>query len=334
MITDARPLAPEFVPSDVVHRNGEVEALSANLRPITKGEHPNPSLLTGPSGMGKTCIARYTVEKLEEEVIDIETPYVNCWEDYSAYKTLYRILDSITHTVDIHRTSTPKDELLERLRDYDKSPVVVILDEVDQLDDKGLLYDLYRIPRISMVLITNREESLYGVMEDRLKSRLQTATHIRFDSYSDRELMSILEDRARWSLRDDVIDTNDLRILASASGGDARVAITSLREAARNARRNGDTKITRETLREAVPEAKAEIRQKSVDRLTEHQQALYDIICSAREIEPSELYAEYHNTVDDPKTDRTVRNYLAKMERYNLIRSEGENRGRKYVFVD
>lgn len=81
---------------------------------------------------------------------------------------------------------------------------------------------------------------------------------------------------------------------------------------------------------EAVPEAKNEIRQKKIEKLTEHQQTLYDIIAAAEEIEPSALYECYQEQVSEPKSNRTVRNYLQKMERYNLIECAGENRGRIY----
>jgi hypothetical protein len=34
--------------------------------------------------------------------------------------------------------------------------------------------------------------------------------------------------------------------------------------------------------------------------------------------------------VDEPKTKRTIRNYCSKLEQYNLIRAEGQKRGRRY----
>nr|WP_303647863.1 AAA family ATPase [Haloarchaeobius amylolyticus] len=117
--------------------------LSNALRPIMDGQSGETALLYGPSGAGKTCIAQYTVEKLRENVLDINTQYVNCWQDYSRYRVLYRILEGINQTVDIQRQSTPKDELSTRLRDYEGPQYVIILDEVDQLQDSKVLYDLY-----------------------------------------------------------------------------------------------------------------------------------------------------------------------------------------------
>lgn len=68
-------------------------------------------------------------------------------------KTLYRILEGLDQTLDIHRQSTPTDELFERLQDYDGPPYVVTLDKADQLEDTDVLYELYRTPTVTMVLI-------------------------------------------------------------------------------------------------------------------------------------------------------------------------------------
>ena len=331
MIHDARVLHPEFVPGDVVHRQHEVNTLTAALDPLTQGQLVDPLFLYGPSGTGKTCIARYTVEKLRETVVDLDHQYVNCWEDYSRYKTLYRILEGIGRSHNIHRHSTPRDELLDRLREYDGSPYVVILDEVDMLEDKKVLYELYRTDGLALILIANDETDVFAELNGRLASRFHTSERIHFNRYHLDELVSILEARVRLGLKPDVIDPSQLETIADLAAGDARVAIGSLRTAARAAARQNLQTITDEVIEAAVPDAKAEIRQQNVEKLTDDQQVVYEIITNAGEIAPPDLYEEYNNRVDDPKTDRTVRNYLEKMERYNLIRVEGENRGRTYT---
>lgn len=330
MIRDARVLHPEFVPSDVAHRTNEVEGLSTALNPVTEGEPGETTFLYGPSGSGKTCIARYVTEKLQQTVLDIETQYVNCWEDYSRFKTLYRLLEGLDRTLDVHRQSTPKDELLSRLREYDGSPYVVILDEVDQLEDKRVLYDLYRTRGLTMVLIANQPDGLFGPLDDRLRSRLRTVPRIEFGRYSEDELVAILEPRVRRGLEPDTATQEQLRSIADAAAGDARVAIEVLRVAARQARHDGLDRVAESVIRDAVSEAKVEIRQRNVEMLTAHQQVVYEIIADRERITPSELYTAYRERVDDPKTDRTVRNYLQKLEQYNLISAKGENRGRIY----
>ncbi|GGL67152.1 Cdc6/Cdc18 family protein [Halocalculus aciditolerans] len=330
MITDARVLQPKFIPREVQHRDAEVNHLSSTLTPITNGEQPDPALLHGPSGVGKTCVAQYLVEQLQEAVIDLDTQYVNCWEDYSRFKTLYRLIDGIQQTATIHRQSTPTDHLLERLRDYNGPPYVVILDEVDQLEDKSLLYDLYRIRNLTMILISNSEQALFTDVGERLNSRLTNAVRIHFRAYHDPELVSILQDRVQWGLAPDTIDDSAINAIATNAAGDARVAIGILRRAARQARDQSADRITEDLIRKVTPEAKSEIEQKTIDRLKPHQKILYHIINEHDEIKPQPLYDAYRNRANEPNSHRMVRNYLSKLEHYNLIVAEGNTKGRRY----
>lgn len=334
MIEDARVLQPEFQPREVVHRDAETQQLSNALEPLIRGERPETALLYGPSGVGKTCIARFTVERLREQALDVEHQYVNCWEDYTPYKTLYRILEGINQSFDIHRQSTPQDVLLERLRDYNEHPYVVILDEVDQLDDKSLLYDLYRIRVLTMVLIANEEDGLFATLDDRVNSRLSSCMRIKFQRYTQHELSAILRDRVRWGLTPEAIPDELIAEIADAAAGDARAGIGILRNAARHAQREGSETITAEMIETAVPETHSELKQASREKLNPHQEVLYDILQDHGAIQPGELYRAYENQVDDSKTKRTVRNHLSKLEHYNLIESDGNTRARTYRLKD
>jgi len=277
MITDARVLQPEFIPGEVKHRDAEVSHLSDTLRPIITNEgRPTSSFLYGPSGAGKTCIARHTVSQLRENVVDLNYQYVNCWEKYSRFKTLYEVLDGINKTLDIHRQST--HELLDRLRDYDGPHYVVILDEVDQLQDNDVLYDLHRTRNLTLILIANREEDVFSFLDERLHSRLQSCVRIRFGKYNLSELVAILRDRAQWGLEPGTIEEEGFETIANHAAGDARVGISILRNATQHAVQNGYNKITDAVIRKSVPEAKDEVRQQATEKLTEHQQTLYEII--------------------------------------------------------
>lgn len=83
-------------------------------------------------------------------------------------------------------------------------------------------------------------------------------------------------------------------------------------------------------IRDAVPEAKVEINQRSLDKLTDHQRVLYETIRDRGGIAPSALYETYRERVDDPKTHGMVRNYLAKLEHYNLVIAKGNTKKRTY----
>lgn len=120
-----------------------------------------------------------------------------------------------------------------------------------------------------------------------------------------------------------------LRCITDAAAGDARVAIGTLRAAAQKADRCGLRQLSDEVIREVAPEAKAEIKRRNLEKLTDHQRALYDII-EEDGIAPDALYGTYCRAVEEPKSRRMVRNYLQKMRRYNLVTAHGEGRARQY----
>ncbi|USZ70377.1 Cdc6/Cdc18 family protein [Natronosalvus halobius] len=332
MIVDPRVLQEDFVPSEVVHRHDEVSHLSETLEPILRGDRPETTFLLGPTGVGKTCIARYTLDRLQEKRPDVQVAYVNCWQDHTRYRVLYAILDALGLALEVHR-STPKDELFDRLAAANDQPVVAILDEVDQLEETTALYDLHRLGHLSLVLIANREAELFAGFDDRVRSRLRAGTRVQFDRYSTEELVAILRERAKQGLEPGTVEDDQLQLIAQAAGGDARVAIGILRSAARLETRRGDGTLSDEALQEAIPDTREAIRRETIDGLIEHQRVLYDVIDEAGEIEPRALYAEYERRVDDPKTSRTLRNYLTKMVHYDLIEAVGSKRGRTYRVV-
>lgn len=328
MIHDARVLQDDFLPREVVHRHDEMNHLAGALEPVVEGDKPQHALLTGPSGAGKTCIARYSLNQLEEQLLDIDTTYVDCWQRSTRFRVLSGLLDGVGKAHSIQRTM-PHDELLVRLESLDH-PYIVVLDEVDQLRDLELLRELYGIPQLTMVLVTNNKRDVFSTVDERLQSRLRSAVTVRFDRYAQDELVSILQDRVEWGLEPGTISTDQLAYIADIAAGNARDAISILRNAARAAERSGSDTISDEILREAVPEARAELRQKSVEKLTEHQRVVYGIVADAGPLSPGEIHDRYESAVDDPKTQRTTRKYLRKLVEYNLVETSGEGPSRIY----
>jgi cell division control protein 6 len=332
MIQDARVLQDEYLPREIVHRHDEMSRLASALEPVVDGDRPQHALLTGPSGAGKTCIARATLDRLQEQVLDVHTAHVDCWLHPNDFRILYKLLEALGTTYDIHR-STPLDELLQRLHAIGK-PYLVILDEADQIDDPDLLRRLYAIPQVTMILITNHERDLFRPLDERVQSRLRSSDTIEFDSYSRAELVAILSDRTEWGVVDGAITPSQLDRIGAAARGNARDAISILRSAARQAERESREQIRDADIDEAIPEARRELQQKSLDRLTDHQLAVYELLREECELMPSEIVSRYAARVENPKTKRTVRKYLRKLEQYNLVESEGQGPSRVYRAVD
>ena len=333
MIRDARVLRAGFVPREVEHRDAEVNHLSSVLRPLTDDDPADTAIVTGPSGAGKTCLSKFVTERLREEALNVEATYINCWRNYTRFRTLYQILDDVGRTIDIHRQSTPHDELIDRLQQYDGNRTVVILDEADQLEDTSVIYDLHSMPQFAVICITNNEEDLFGQVDERLVSRLRASEHVRMDKYRDDQLFDILSARVKRGLQQGVISDEQLYSIADAAAGDARLAIGILRTAARTAERENHDQITESLLTDAANDARTELRQKDLESLTPHQRVVYDIVDKCGPLGPSGIYDRYVEQVDDPRTKRTVRSYLSKMSQYNLLTADGTSRDRQYTLV-
>jgi cell division control protein 6 len=333
MITNARVLQADWVPREIVHRNPEKNLLQTALQPVADGGRPEDALITGPSGAGKTCLARYSLQQIEEERLDIHTKHVDCWAASKPFRVLLELLDPVAPTHDIHRT-TARDTMLSRLRDVD-APYLVVLDEADQLGDPGLLGELYSIPKLTLVLVTNDEQSLSGLFDERLRSRFRSGVHVHCDSYSLDTLVSILNRRARGALEPGAVERPQLERIADAAAGDARRAISILRRAARRAMDDEAGVIDGSHITPAIPEAAREQRQADLERLNDHQRAVYAVLANADGgAAPKAVYEEYTQRVSSPKTKRTVRDYLGKLQSYNLATATGEGPARRYHVVE
>jgi len=231
---------------------------------------------------------------------------------------------------DIHRGSTPHDELISRLEAYDGNPVVVVLDEADQLDSTDIFYDLHSLPKFAQLIVANDRDQLFGRLNSRLQSRLQSGEHITMSRYPPDELVSILSVRVRWGLETGAVSQDILERIADAAAGDARVALGMLRRAANYAVREQRDEITFEVLEAAMPDARAQIRQRNVDALNDHQRAVLDTVRAYGPLSPQEIYDHYEQQMDDPNQLRTVKSYLSKLTEYRLIDAEGSTRDRVY----
>jgi Cdc6-like AAA superfamily ATPase len=331
MIENARVLRDGWVPGDVVHRDQEIDALSAALAPIADGRAGEKAMLSGPSGTGKTCIARYLVRELEREVLDLATVYVDCWRSPSGFETLWTIHRAAGTAGPLDRHGTSKTEVVEALADAD-APIVVLLDEADQLDDRGILYDLHSIQGLTPVLIANREAALFDRFDERVASRYRGARSLQFDRYTLDELVAILEPRVEEGLERQSVTSGTLAAIADRAAGDARLAITLLRTAAQRASDEG-TPISPSLVADVEAAAREERKQKDLSRLTRHQRIVYESLSDCGESRIGPVVGEYRSRVSEPRSPKTVRRYLKKMADYNLVRIEGSKRGRTYESV-
>ena len=331
-ISDEEVLDGEFVPPELNHRDDAIDDLIRAFDPTLRGRAAQTAIITGPPGAGKTCVAQYAPKIARRELgADLAYHRVDCWKNSKRLSALQRVVEGFG---DVGELYPRVDHLLQRIDDYSGTHLVVILDDVDRLEDHDVLHDLHQASNVSMVLIAVDESDLFDSFSDRLRSRLQVSKPVRLRSYRTGELVSILEDRVRWGLKDDAIDEAGLEQIANAAAGDARSAIEILRWAAEIAERVNQPKITSKMVERSIPPEEYGPRNRYAAKLSGHRRTLYEVVSEHTTITSSDLYSAYRERVDDPRSDRMVRRYLSNLQQRELVVKEGKARGTSYRLPD
>ncbi len=333
IIRNLSALEEHFIPSRLLHREGQMEAVRDDLQPLINRRGMRNVFLYGRPGTGKTCMARYVVEELKKHT-SVRSCYVNCWHNSSRFRVLYSILEKLGEVLAIHRKGIPTDELLDILRNRLKSGhCIVILDEVDKLEGESILYDLTEMEKIGLILIANNPEVFFDI-DPRIRSRLMAMDNIEFPSYTTAELVDILKDRAELGLLPDVIEKRQLEAIAGMAAGDARIAIDILRLAAEDAENRDLERIGDRLLARAVPKIKERDMEKARSALNDHQKILLEIVRSKDNAKATDIYDEYGKKVAESgikaANERTLRKYMETLVGMKMISASGEGRWREY----
>lgn len=334
IIRNLSALEEHFIPSRLLHREGQLEAIRDDLQPLIKKREMRNVFLYGRPGTGKTCMARYVVEELKKHA-SVKSCYVNCWHNSSRFRVLYSILEKMGEVLAIHRKGIPTDELLDILRNRLKAGhCIVILDEVDKLEEESILYDMTEMEKIGLILIANNSEVFFDI-DVRIRSRLMAMDNIEFPSYTTIEIADILKDRAELGLLPDVIEKRQIEAIAEMAAGDARIAIDILRTAAEDAESRDLDRIGDKLLARAMPKIKEKDLEKAAMALNEHQRILLGIVRVRQTAKASDLYDEYGKKVSEAgmkaANERTLRKYMEMLVGMKMIGASGEGRWREYT---
>ena len=324
IVLNEMPLTEVFIPTRLLHRDGQLREVERCLKPFLAGRAPENLFLVGPTGTGKTTVARWMLETHFHG----RYVYVNCWKYRRSHQVLREILLSFEVPVHGREPTSELIRMLERL--LESKRLIVCLDEVDQLKDYDALYMLAR-HECCLILISNDYRAL-SYLDPRIRSRL-SLVEVEFPAYRYDELVDILRDRVRLALRPGSLDERFLRIIAAIAKGDARTGIEILRRAARRAEDRGLRRITLNEIKEAIKEARRLRKSYLLSKLNEHQRVIYSILEAKRSMGSGELYRKYCSKVKRPVTDRAFRNYMKKLVRLGLVAEQGYGRWRKYEVV-
>ncbi|THE64525.1 AAA family ATPase [Salinadaptatus halalkaliphilus] len=336
MIKDARALETRHVPQDLEHREGQIDQLVGELKPITHGLSGEHSFIFGPSGTGKTTLAKFVVRKLQTEAFGVREAYHNCMSASSKSGVLRSLVDDAGLGKHIPKGGIESGRYIESLRDTDEH-IVAIIDEVDVIDDETTLIALSEIENVTLIMITIDENDFFSDprFDGRVKSRFQHCEMLPLRRYSHTELEDIIWARIRAGLKPGVIDEYVVEYICNKAAGDAREAIILLRRATMRAYHNEQSEITAGDVDSVETGAREEKRQDLIDELGTHKRLLYDIIERAGKISSVELRETYEQRAQNPRGDTSRGRYLNALENnYGLITSSGNGRGKTYAVTE
>jgi Cdc6-like AAA superfamily ATPase len=122
--------------------------------------------------------------------------------------------------------------------------------------------------------------------------------------------------------------------MASASEGDSRVAISTLRIVAEDAENQDLEKVPDSLIDKALSRAMVSSTERTMDMLSQHQRLLMDIIMLEENMDGGELFKKFTKVSKQRGlpdiTDRTFRNHMDKLSQLGLVEPEGRGRWKSY----
>jgi cell division control protein 6 len=324
IIINEDALTEAFIPTRLLHREGQIRELERCLKPALKNRSIENIFLMGTSGTGKTTITKWILGNYFKGI----SAYVNCWKYRTTHEVLKEILLELQIPVHGREPTGDLTKALERI--VKKTKIIVCLDEVDRLDDFDLLYLLAR-GGCGLILISTRCHVLVS-LTTRIRGSL-ALTEIEFPPYKTDELYDIIRDRVEYAFRPGSLKNEFIKLASVAAQGDARTGLEIVRKAGKKAEVRYLNEVTMRELEETINETNKLKMVYPVDKLNAHQKVIYDILEKKRKLSSGLLYTEYCTLMRSPVVDRAYRNYMRRMVNLGLIKSEGKGRWKQYEIV-
>lgn len=343
-------LRPTYTPSNLPHREEQINSLASILVPALRGETPSNVLIYGKTGTGKTAVAKYVGKELEEagtEERKCSVIYINC----EVVDTQYRILAHLARHFDkeIPMTGWPTDQVYSEFRDAldeEKKVVVIMLDEVDKLVRKGddVLYNLSRVnsdllrSKVSIIGISN-DLKFTEFLDPRVKSSLGE-DEIIFPPYDAEQIRDILEQRASLSFNSGALQEIVIPLCAAFAAqehGDARKALDLLRISGELAERTRSAVVSEEHVRAAREKIEQDRVEEVIKTLpTQSKLVLYSIVLleeqGTRNITTSAVYNMYKQLCPLVETDylthRRITDLIAELDMLGILHTVVVSKGR------
>ncbi|MFP4568240.1 MAG: ORC1-type DNA replication protein [Candidatus Woesearchaeota archaeon] len=350
-----KALQSTYIPGDINHRDDQINTVANILAPGLKGEKPSNLFIYGKTGTGKTLVAKYVAEQMEniarEKDIPLQIFYLNCKLKKIA-DTEYRMIAELARFFGkaVPSTGLPTDEVYNiffQALDSEEKIIIIIMDEVDQLVKKAgdeIIYNLTRInsdlkkSQLSIIGISN-DLMFANNLDPRVKSSL-SEEEIVFPPYNAIQIQDILRKRTNVAFKDGILEDGVIQKCAAYAArehGDARRALELLRVAGELAERRDQMKVKIDDIDAA--EDKIE-RDRITDMVKTHpkqfQATLYSILSlgtdKKNDIQTGDVYELYKDLCKKtglrPLTQRRVSDIIAELDMLGIINTNVISKGR------
>jgi cell division control protein 6 len=250
----------------------------------------------------------------------------------------------------MHKRGHSMTELYEKffeLVDSEKQIVLVVLDEIDILAEKGSYQFFYTLTRaetelknasLSIIGITNRV-SLINALDGRLRSSL-AQEEILFPPYNAVQLQDILKQRSKIAFMDNVLDKGVIEkcsALGSQEHGDARKSLKLMDTAGWIAEWNGSAKVKEEHVDVAQEKLDIDIIINSIKSQPRQVQlvilSLLNLVEKGKKkITTGDVHSEYENLAKEtfltPVSLERLSNIITELDSYGIIKSTVTSFGR------
>ena len=356
LFTDRKAFDHAFEPARLPHREHELDSLVRNLVDALNGHIPSNMLLYGVPGSGKTVVTRYVLSQLREKGLEmgqsVHTYEINCRNVDTKYRVVQTIATQLAQRGDapVPFTGWPTDRVLDTVVSR-MSRVggvhIIVLDEVDNLVDKGGDDLLYALTSLNTLLSRGRC-SIIGISNDlhftqhldpRVSSRL-SQEDIVFHPYVATEIQNILNERAEMGIKAGVLDDGVIKLcsaLAAQEHGDARRALDLLRISVQKAEQRSQNRVDTKHVRLAQSQLEYDQVTPVIKTLPLHQKLVLFSIClneenGLRNISTGEVYRTYTEACSkigtEPLTTRRVSSLLNELDTIGLIMARNVSKGR------
>ena len=356
LFIDRKAFDHAFEPARLPHREHELDSLVRNLVDALNGHIPSNMLLYGVPGSGKTVVTRYVLSQLREKGLEmgqsVYTYEINCRNVDTKYRVVQTIATQLAQRGDapVPFTGWPTDRVLDTVVSR-MSRVggvhIIVLDEVDNLVDKGGDDLLYALTSLN-TLLTKGRCSIIGISNDlhftqhldpRVSSRL-SQEDIVFHPYVATEIQNILNERAEMGIKADVLEDGVIKLcsaLAAQEHGDARRALDLLRISVQKAEQRSQNSVDTKHVRLAQSQLEYDQVTPVIKTLPLHQKLVLFSIClneenGLRNISTGEVYRTYAEACSkigtEPLTTRRVSSLLNELDTMGLIMARNVSKGR------